>query len=110
LSYARVTDELARQVMRWKVAPDRFLTGDRRWIPRWRFQPIKNLDSAFRLLEAAAPADYSMKPDGSGQFCVRVQIGAVTGEARHRSKPAAITLAIARAVGMEIKGGESDAI
>ena len=32
---------LAERVMGWSVGPDRFMMGDRRWQPRWRFQPGK---------------------------------------------------------------------
>jgi len=37
----RLIDGLAVGVMGWTVAPDRFLMGRRRWIPRWRFQPTR---------------------------------------------------------------------
>jgi hypothetical protein len=96
----RLTDELARRVLDWRVAPDRFLMSGRRWLPRWRFQPIEKLDDAFQLLEEAEPQDYSMGDDGNG-FWVRIRIGKTIGEARDISKPRAITLAVARAVGIE---------
>src|ERR1039458_3711266 len=51
---------LAERVMHWRVTPDRFLTGNRGWLPRWRFQPTKNPKDAFRLLEAVAPQEYSV--------------------------------------------------
>ena len=92
-----VTALLAQRVMGWDVAPDRFLLGHRRWIPRWRFQPIEKLEDAFRLLEAAAPQEYVMGCRG-GRFWVRVQIGPHTGEAQDQSKPRAIALAVARAL------------
>ena len=93
-----LTSALARQVMGWEVAPDRFLVGKRRWLPRWRFRPTERLEDAFRLLEEAAPQKYAMGSGARGPFWVRVQIGEVTGEAREGSKPLAITLAIARAL------------
>jgi hypothetical protein len=95
----RLTTDLAEKIMGWGIAPERFLMGKRQWIPRWRFQPTKNLDSAFRLLEKAAPRDYSMGADGRG-FWVRVRIGNSIGEARDASKARAITLAVARAIGL----------
>jgi hypothetical protein len=97
-----LTAALAECVMGWSVAPDRFLLGGRRWLPTWRFQPIEKLDDAFQLLEKAAPLEYSMGDDGRG-FRVRVRIGKAIGEARDRSKPRAITLAVARAVGIEVE-------
>jgi hypothetical protein len=99
----RLIDGLAVGVMGWTVAPDRFLMGRRRWIPRWRFQPTRILDDAFKLLEKAAPQDYAMGDDGRG-FWVRVRIGKVIGQARDRSKARAIVIALARALGLEPAG------
>ena len=98
----RLTEELARQVLGWKVAPGRYLMGDRRWLPRWRFQPTKNLMDAFRLLEGAAPQEYSMRGDGNGHFWVQVRIGDRTGKADGTSKSRVITVAVARALRMRV--------
>jgi hypothetical protein len=97
-----LTTMLARKVMRWDVAPERFLLGKRGWIPRWRFQPTERLEDAFRLLEEAGPRRYTMHRDGPGPFCVQVQIGEETGTAQDLSKPRAITLAVA---GAQASGG-----
>jgi hypothetical protein len=97
-----LTTLLARRVMRWGVAPDRFLTGKRRWMPRWRFAPTKRLEDAFRLLEAAGTQKYTMGREGRGLFWARVQIGHTTGRARDLSKPRAITLAVARALQIHV--------
>ncbi|HEY1205254.1 MAG: hypothetical protein ABSH46_11190 [Bryobacteraceae bacterium] len=97
----QLTAVLAKRVMGWGVGPDRFLTANRGWMPRWRFQPTENLDDAFKLLENAAPQDYSMGDGGKG-FRVRVRIGRTVGEAHDISKPRAITFAVARAVGIEV--------
>jgi hypothetical protein len=88
--------------MGWSVAPDRYLIGNRSWIPRWRFQPLERLEDAFRLLEKAQPECYSMGAGADGAFSVQVRICGCGGEARHESKPRAITLAIARALGLEV--------
>ncbi len=98
-----LTAALAERIMGWSIAPDRFLMGGRRWIPRWRFQPTANLDDAFKLLERAAPQDYAMGDDGKG-FWVRVRIGKAVGQARDRSKARAITIALAQALGLEVEG------
>ncbi len=98
-----LTSLLAQRVLGWTVAPDRFLMGDRRWMPRWRFQPTENLMDAFQLLEGAAPDEYSMTGGNDIGFLVRVRIGSGIGEARGTSKPLAITHAIARAVGIEVE-------
>jgi hypothetical protein len=98
-----LTTLLAQHVMGWGVAPERFLVGKRRWIPRWRFQPAERLEDAFRLLEEAAPRRYSMGRDGQGPFRVQVQIGQETGRAQDVSKPRAITLAVARAIKLQVE-------
>jgi hypothetical protein len=98
-----LTAVLAEKVMGWSIGPDRFMMGDRRWMPRWRFQPTANLIDAFQLLEGAAPNEYSMSGGNDVGFLVRVRIGSVTGEARGTSKPLAITHAIARAAGIEVE-------
>jgi hypothetical protein len=99
---ADLTCVLAERVMGWRVAPDRFLLGNRRWKPRWRFEPNSNLEHAFELLEAANTAEYTMGRSGGEPFSVRVRLrtGAV-GEAQDDSKPRAITLAIASAFGIK---------
>jgi hypothetical protein len=98
-----LTAVLAEKIMRWSIGPDRFMMGDRRWMPRWRFQPTENLIDAFQLLDSAAPDEYSMSGGNDVGFLVRVRIGKVIGEARGISKPLAITQAIARAVGIEVE-------
>jgi hypothetical protein len=97
-----LTDELARRIMAWEVAPDRFLMGGRHWIPRWRFRPTERLDDAFRLLGTASPRQYTMGWDEKGTFWVNVQIGDSAGDARDESKPRAITYAVARAIGIQV--------
>ena len=88
--------------MSWGIAPDRFLIGKHRWLPRWRFQPTERLEDAFRLLEGASPDDYSMG-SGNAASWARVQIAGSIGEAHDGSKPRAITYAVARAIGISIE-------
>jgi len=97
----QLTAVLAERIMGWRVGPDRFLLGGRRWLPRWRFQPTENLGDAFKLLEKAKPSDYAMGNDSKG-FWVRVRIGTTIGEARDASKPRAIAFAIARGFGIDV--------
>lgn len=97
-----LTVELAERVMGWGVGTDRYMTGNRSWRPRWRFQPITKLEDAFDLLEHATPESYSMCSADNGSFSVRVQIKCKVGEATHESKALAITLAVARALGLEV--------
>lgn len=98
-----LTAILVERVMGWGVGRDRFLMGNRCWLPRWRFQPAECLEDAFRLLEEAAPQEYSMCGDSNGTFRVHIRIGDATGEASGTSKPRAITFAIARALGIEVE-------
>ena len=97
----RLTAIMAERVMGWTVGPDRFLVAGRRWLPRWRFQPVKKVADAFRLLESASPPAFSMNENDSG-VSVRIQIDKKTGEAYGSSKAEAITVAIARAVGVPV--------
>jgi hypothetical protein len=103
---AHMTDEmligeLARQIMCWKVAPDRFLKGGRSWIPRWRFRPTERLEDAFTVLEQAAPQYYRMGAVRNEAFSVTICIRGKVGEAKDESKPRAISLALARSLGLE---------
>jgi hypothetical protein len=79
------------------------MMGKRGWTPRWRFQPAEKLDDAFRLLDEAAPQEYSICGDANGSIHVRVRIDGTAGEAQGTSKPLTITYAIARAVGIEVE-------
>lgn len=92
---------LAERVMGWTVGPERFMMGGRRWIPRWRFQPANRLEDAFRLLGQVAPKDYATGAEGGG-FWARVRLDEGSGEARDSSQARAITLAVARAVRIDI--------
>jgi hypothetical protein len=98
----QLTAVLAERIMGWTVGPERFMMGDRRWLPRWRFQPAMRLEDAFRLLERAAPQDYGVGTAKTGGFWARVRIAGATGEANEPTQPRAITLAVARAVGIEV--------
>ncbi|MGD0132585.1 MAG: hypothetical protein ABSE57_11090 [Bryobacteraceae bacterium] len=102
----QLTAILAERVMRWSVGPDRFTMGGRRWLPLWRFQPVTRLEDAFRLLESVAPEEFIMGAAESGGFWVKLRFAGTTVEARDPSKPRAITLAIARALGIAADSAE----
>jgi len=97
---------LAERIMSWRVGPDRFLLGGRRWLPRWRFQPTKRLEDAFRLLERVAPQEYSMGEIKGGGFWVKIRAAGAVGEASESSKARAITFAVARALGIDMDSCE----
>ena len=97
-----LTGLLAQRVMGWEVGPGRFLTGGRGWLPRWRFQPVLRMADTSRLLEKASPQEYALGAAENGLFGARVQIAGQTGEACERSQARAMTLAIARAIGLKV--------
>jgi len=102
LTNEQLTAVLAERVMGWTVGPDRFMMGNRGWMPRWRFQPAEKLDDAFRLLEQAAPQEYSICGDDKGGLEVRVRVGVRTGTATGGVMATAIATAVARAVGLQV--------
>lgn len=102
MTHEQLTAILAERVMRWTVGRERFLMGNREWTPRWRFRPTEKLEDAFRLLEGAAPQEYSLCCDDKGNIHARVRIDGALGEARGTSAPSVITYAVARAVGVEV--------
>ena len=94
-------DHLARQVLKWGVGPDRFLTGNRSWIPKWKFNPLEHLDDAFRLLDHSNGVRYAIAQTGA-TFAVEVERNGKIGKATGDSKPRTITLALARSLGLEV--------
>jgi len=100
-----LTNLVAERVMGWSVGPDRFMMGNRRWIPAWRFQPTERIEDAFRVLDAADPDEYRIDSCRGGSFTVKVRIAGGVGEASEMEKARAITHAVARAIGLEPEGG-----
>ena len=94
---------LAQRVLGWTAAPERFLTGNRGWLPRWKFQPSQKLADAVRLLEAAAAEEYSVTAVDGGNFAARVRIAGKSTEARAATKPLVICLAVAASFGIEVE-------
>jgi len=97
---------LAERVMHWGVAPDRFLKDGRRWMPRWRFQPTKNLDNALSLLDAADPDECTIARRRGADWTVSIRVGAKVGNAQDALQARAITFAVAQAVGLDLAGCE----
>lgn len=96
----RLTGTLAVRVLGWRTAPGRFIKTGRSWIPSWRFAPLTSLEDAFALLDAAAvSAKLRSTPDG---LDATVRVGRRVGKASGRLKARVITLALARALGMEV--------
>jgi hypothetical protein len=95
----RLTEQLALRIMGWKIAPGRFIKSGRSWIPRWRFRPLEELADAFQLLDCATE-HYIIKRDGPS-FTAEIRTAAGRGAASGELKARTITLAVARAVGLE---------
>lgn len=94
-------DELAQRVLGWGVGPDRYLTGNRSWIPKWRFNPLEHLEDAFKLLDNSKSTRYAISQSG-GIFEVEVEQGGNVGKARGIVKTRTITLAVARSLGLGV--------
>jgi len=88
--------------MCWTVSPDRFLTGNRSWIPRNRFRPTERVQDAFRLLAAIPTGEYSMGGAKGKPSWAKVRIGTSSAESSAPSLPLAICLAVAKALGIEV--------
>jgi len=99
MNEGRLTDQLATQVLGWRPSSDRYLKPGRGWIPRWRFRPLQELTDAFRLLDTGVQ-QYTLTRDSRG-FSAEVQIGSRRGSASGINKARTITLAVARALGLE---------
>jgi hypothetical protein len=46
----RLTGELAARVLGWRLAPGRYIKFGG-WLPRWRFQPLSNIEDAFQFAQ-----------------------------------------------------------
>jgi hypothetical protein len=93
---------LAQRVLHWQATPERFLTGNRSWLPRWKFQPTRKRMDALRLLGALAPQEYSIGVGALGAYSVKVRVGGRTAHGQAKSEPLAICLAVADALGIEV--------
>ncbi len=97
----RLTDELACRVLGWRAAPGRFIKSGRSWTPRHRFAPLTRLDDAFQLLDRIATA-YTLSTVKNDRFTAEVQVGAHAGKASGEPKARTVTIALARALGLEV--------
>jgi hypothetical protein len=101
MSDDRLKEELALRLLGWRAGPDRFMKSGRSWIPKWRFKPFTRLEDAFLLLDGV-DGTYVLSIDADGGFGAEVRIGERTGKASGEPKARAITLAIARSLGLEV--------
>jgi len=98
---ARLTEELASTILGWRTTPTKYLKEGRSWIPKSRFQPLKNDRDASRLLDAMA-IPYTLLITHSRGFTVELKCTDGTWTAAANSRARAITLAIAQQVGIDV--------
>jgi hypothetical protein len=96
----RLTERLANRVFGWKAMSDRFLTGSRGWIPRWRFRPFGEIADAFRLLDHSTD-HYTLTRERT-TYTVEVNVRSFRGKAIGDHLPRTISVAVARALGIEV--------
>jgi hypothetical protein len=93
---------LAEHIFYWRVSPNRFLTGNRCWLPRWKFQPTTKLNDALRVLEGLEPQEFSISADRKDGYCAKVTIADRVIYGRDKSKPMAICRAVAAVLGIDV--------
>jgi hypothetical protein len=103
ISDEKLTDQLVQTVLGWNAGPDRFTMSRRRWLPRWRFQPTKNIADAFRLLAAATIVEYALHAVAKGVYWVKVRTNGASAKASGSSLPLTICIAIARVHGIDVE-------
>lgn len=103
MSDERLTDELARRGLGLRPAPGRYLKSDGGWIVRSKFRPLVDIRDAFLLLDALAE-DYALAATAGGVFTAQVRIGGRIGKSTSDLKARAISLAVAKAIGLEPEG------
>jgi hypothetical protein len=99
MSNDQLTAVLAERVLGWRAAPDRFIKQGRSWTPRSRFKPLARLEDAFLLLDRAG-GTYVLSVGSDRFFSAEVRVGERIGRASGEPKARAITVAIARALGL----------
>lgn len=101
-----LTDELAKRCLAWRLAPGRYIKSGRGWIPRSKFRPLVDIRDAFQLLDALA-ADCSLVRKHGRVCIVTVDAGGRKGRATAPSEARAISLAIAKILGLAPEPGSA---
>lgn len=103
----RLTERLAAEILGWKATAGRYIKSNRAWTPSWRFAPLTKLEDAFGLLVASA-SSYTLATNPEGGFKAEVRVGGRIGKASGEPKARTITLALARALDLELPEEGSD--
>jgi hypothetical protein len=107
VSDERLTDQLAERGMGWRLAPGRYLSSGRSWISLSRFRPLVDVRDAFRLLDTVTD-DYSLRAIPGGVFTAQVRLAGRIGKASGEPKARVISLAVARAIGLDVENSDTD--
>jgi hypothetical protein len=102
MSDERPADQLICRALGWRLGPGRYIKPGRSWTPRSKFRPLVDLKDAFRLLDAVT-GDYSLGAAKGGVFTAQVSVAGRVGKATGEPKARAISLAIARALGIALE-------
>lgn len=97
----RLTEELVRRALGWRVAPGRYLKPGRGWIPEWRFRPLREVADAFQLVDRVADS-FTLTSSSPRVVSANVKVGRRCGKASGEQIARTITIALARALGLEI--------
>jgi hypothetical protein len=103
-----LADELAIRVLGWRKAPGRYIMMNRSWISESRFRPLVDVRDAFRVLDAVTN-DYALVAISGGVFTAMVSVAGRVGRATGEPKARAISLAVARAMALDIAPEAGDA-
>lgn len=95
-----LTDELARLVFGWRLAPDRYLKPHRGWVARSRFRPFTDVRDALRLLDELT-GDYSVRAIHGQGFSVEIRSKGRIGKASGKFAARTIMLALAQLFGLD---------
>jgi hypothetical protein len=86
-------NRLAQEILQWRVAPGRFLTAGRGWVPRWKFNPLERIEDAFMLLERSGASQCVISRLGS-TYRVAVERDGRLGRSNGRSIARTVTAAL----------------
>ena len=70
-------------------------------MPRWQFQPLRRMEHALLLIDKAN-GQYTLTKAPNGVVTAQVSIGKRSSSASYKSAAAAITVALAQVLGIEL--------
>jgi hypothetical protein len=104
VSDEHLTSELAVRAMRCRRAPCRYLKPDGGWTSRSGFRPLVDVKDALKALDTTTK-DYSLVAK-QGVITVEVRLPERTGQATGKCQGLTISLALAKAHGIDAEAGK----